>query len=114
MIAREEKLHGLKILKQLFQAPVIEELGRPATSTRDQLNGAVIGYAVGVSRNGVDSFLGVEHRQQAGVRPQHAAQPVDHGLQERSRKKLERIPHQRAIEVLFRKREHVVEELRYL
>jgi hypothetical protein len=42
MIPRQEELHRIEVLKQFFEAPIVEELGRTAPAARMQRNRAVI------------------------------------------------------------------------
>ena len=57
------------------------------------------------------ALLGVKEREHARARPQHAMQRFDHGLQQRRRQKLQRVPHQRAVELLVGKIQRGVQKL---
>src|SRR5665213_2224277 len=85
MIAREEKLYRLKILEQLFQAPVVKKLRRPPPSSLHQHNVVMIGNPVRISRDRFDLFFRMKKRQYAGSRPQHPMQPFHYDLQQRRR-----------------------------
>src|SRR5579872_1159416 len=60
VVAGEEEFYGGVILKQFFQAAVVEELRGLAFGARGQQDGAGIVNAIGVSRDGVDLLLGME------------------------------------------------------
>ena len=85
MVAREEKLDGLEILEQPLQAPVVEELRRPAPPARDHSDGVVVRDSVRVGRDSIDALLGVKEREHASARPQHAMKALDERIQQRDR-----------------------------
>src|ERR1700722_14904319 len=113
MIAGEEKLHRIEILEQLFEAAIVEKLSRFTPSARREHNLAVIGNPVGISWYRLDTFLGVKEREQAGARPHHLVQPLDHGLQQGRTKELQGVPNQHTVELKIFKADGVLQEPRH-
>jgi hypothetical protein len=98
MVPREEKLHGIEVLEQFLETPIVEELRRPPCAAGRQFNGPVIDDPIGVGLDASGSLLGVEQRKQASSGFHHLVESPDHGRNQLRRHELERVPDQRAVE----------------
>src|SRR5260370_29326608 len=101
MVPRQEKLHRMKLLKELLQAAVIEGLGGFAEAPGSQREHPGLDDGEGVQRDMLSLFLAVKKRQQRRLRPENLKQPVHGFLEQHWTEELQRVPNQGSVERLL-------------
>src|SRR5437867_8359932 len=91
LLAREEKLHGFKTLKELFQAAIIEELDGGAQAALREQKVFLIFDPERVQRNLTRLFIGMEICQQIALRTHDHSKAGKRGGKQRRRKILQHV-----------------------
>src|ERR1700728_1605603 len=101
LLVRQEEFHGIKLLKELLQASVVEYERRRAAAGLADLEGVEIQDAEGGVGRQCATVRGVKEGQQLGQRFHQAHQAVHRGREQRGVQMLQQVPDEHAIEVLI-------------